>query len=138
MPVKSSSGFFGACFALLCLSLGVRVSLVLCWGLVCSGLAVKVFGACCELYCATSWLSVCLFGTLRPRASLCFIDAGTPPGANGAHSNYPFQCPCVKREELEIWTVTAPKSGTSVKKEGGAGIAMLQASKKKAGSLSRC
>ena len=61
MPVKISSGFFGACFALLCLSLGVRASLVLCWGLVCSGLAVKVFGACCELYCATSWLSVCVF-----------------------------------------------------------------------------
>ena len=76
-------------------------------------------------------LCVCLFRTLRPRASLCFIDAGTPPGANGAHSNYPFQCPCVKREELEIGTVTAAKSGTSVKKEGGTSRAMLKASKRK-------
>ena len=30
------------------------------------------------------------------------------------------------QEELEIWTVTAVKSGASVKKEGGAGTAMLK------------
>ena len=32
------------------------------------------------------------------------------------------------QEELEIWTVTAVKSGASVKEEGGAGTAMLKES----------
>ena len=35
------------------------------------------------------------------------------------------------QQELEIWTVTAVKSGASIKKEGGAGTAMLKASGKK-------
>ena len=58
---------------------------------------------------------------------LCFIVAGAPFGINGANSNSPFKCPCVKKE-FELWTATAGKSGASVKQEGGSSATMLKAS----------
>ena len=54
----------------------------------------------------------------------------SPLGTNGADNNFPFKCLCA-RNECEILTTTAGKSGASVKKEGGTSTAMLKASSKK-------